>query len=695
MLSWRPDRRQVRIGPGQAAYVEVHQNANPGWRATLDGRRLAPARLDGWQQAYLVPAGAGGVITMTFTPATLYHAGLAGSALAVLILLVAALPWKRRRRAAAAGPPDDGPAAGTAGPTNGAPAGEAGAAGATGRTDGAADGPVVSTPAAPANGTPAGALGPRHAAGAMRRGSGLRRWAGPLAVAALIVAVGGPVALAVPVLAVIALLRPRALPAISLAAMLAAGAIAATAVAPAATGSGAFGPAAQVLALVALAAALYPAGAGALDARDGWRPSRPLPGLGRRLMLPPGPGGQPEPPAGQAGPLSIGGPPVTTVPFGLADELSCYYDTPAEPCNVHVEVRVPGHLDEPALRRAAHAALAAQPRAVARRAQGGRWQRRYAWELPAHLDTDPVSAATWTDEGDLAQQRMRFLAAAPPLEQSPPLRLLLAAGPGEARVILNAHHAALDGISCLELLRAVAAHYPAAGDIGAPGPRAGAMLAAPIPARPTDPDATGTCSAVQATSPAPGSHGGAPGPAARFHDPGLKLAWRGTGRWVGGFSPGSWKVSGSQRPDRAGRPGLLPRPAARIAADRRAGPGRPEPNPRSGYGFKLVTFPRVPAFPEAGREPRVTVNDLLIARADRGHRPLERRARAAVGPDPDHDAGQLPAGRRRRSRGQPVPAHRGHRSAARPRLRAAIGYRGRGATDPPGQAAHPGPRSIR
>lgn len=263
VLSWQPDRRQVRISAGPAAYVEVHQNANPGWRATLDGRRLAPARLDGWQQAYLVPAGAGGVITMTFAPATLYHAGLAASALAVLILLVAALPWKRRRPAAAAGP---------------------------------------------TNGTPADALGPRHAAGALRGGSGLGRWTGPLAVAALIVAVGGPVALAVPVLAVIALLRPRALPAISLAAMLAAGAIAATAAAPAATGSGAFGPAAQVLALVALAAALYPAGSGAPDARDGWRPSRPLPGLGRRLMLPPGPGGQPERPAGQAGPLSIGGP---------------------------------------------------------------------------------------------------------------------------------------------------------------------------------------------------------------------------------------------------------------------------------------------------------------------------------------------------------------------------------------------------
>ena len=210
---------------------------------------------------------------------------------------------------------------------------------------------------------------------------------------------------------------------------------------------------------------------------------------------------------------------MTTTPFGLTDELSCYYDTPAEPCNVHVEVRVPGHLDEPALHRAVHAALAAQPRAVARRAPGSRWQRRYTWERPAHLDTDPLTTATWADERDLAQQRARFLAAAPPLEQSPPLRLLLAAGPGEDRVILNAHHAALDGISCLDLLRAVAAHYPVTEDLGAPGPRPGAMLAAPTPggtvaARLADPDSTGPASADPAAAPAP--------PGVGFHDPGLK-----------------------------------------------------------------------------------------------------------------------------------------------------------------------------
>lgn len=293
---------------------------------------------------------------------------------------------------------------------------------------------------------------------------------------------------------------------------------------------------------------------------------------------------------------------MTRIPFGLADELSCYYDTPAEPCNVHVEVRVPGHLEEPALRRAARAALAAQPRAVVRRAQGSRWQRRYTWELPAHLDTDPLSTATWTDERDLAQQRMRFLAAAPPLGQSPPLRLLLAAGPGEDRVILNAHHAALDGISCLELLRAVAAHYPGPGGPGEPD--AGAVLAAPTPDG-YGPRAAGL-GAAGTLDPAPGPRSGRALDLAAVGGPdaagALDLA-------PGHPAPQAPAPGGPAPRARAG----LPRPAARIAADQDAGRGRGEPVTRSGYGFRLITFPRVPALLGAGRELHVTVNDLLIA----------------------------------------------------------------------------------
>jgi hypothetical protein len=129
----------------------------------------------------------------------------------------------------------------------------------------------------------------------------LLRWAGPAAVAILILAVGGPVVLVLPVVALVAALRPRLLSWLSFAAMLAAGLIAATAAAPATLGGGAFGPAGQACALLALAAALYPASARAWAAdRSGWRPSRPLPGQGTRSKLPPGDRHQP---------LGIGGGP--------------------------------------------------------------------------------------------------------------------------------------------------------------------------------------------------------------------------------------------------------------------------------------------------------------------------------------------------------------------------------------------------
>ena len=146
-------------------------------------------------------------------------------------------------------------------------------------------------------------------------------------------------------------------------------------------------------------------------------------------------------------------------PFGLIDELSCYYDTPAEPNNVHLEVQVPGPVDYRALRQAVAGALTAAPRARGRMAAGRAFRCRYMWEFPPVPDVDPLSCATWSDEDELATARAHFLASAPPLRASPPVRLLLASGPGASCVMLNAHHAAMDGMSSLELLRDIAARY--------------------------------------------------------------------------------------------------------------------------------------------------------------------------------------------------------------------------------------------
>ena len=50
-------------------------------------KELTPVRLDGWQQGFVVPAGAGGTITLSFRPAGSYHLALVLSLLALAGLL--------------------------------------------------------------------------------------------------------------------------------------------------------------------------------------------------------------------------------------------------------------------------------------------------------------------------------------------------------------------------------------------------------------------------------------------------------------------------------------------------------------------------------------------------------------------------------------------------------------------------------
>jgi hypothetical protein len=156
-------------------------------------------------------------------------------------------------------------------------------------------------------------------------------------------------------------------------------------------------------------------------------------------------------------------------PFGVVDELSCYFDSPGEPNNVHLEVWLPGHLDEARLREAVGALLDGQAAARVRRAAGGRWRSGYTWEAPPRADCDPVSVTNWRTPAELDAARAGFLAAAPPLDHSPPFRLLRARGPEGDSLILNAHHAAFDGHSCRLLLTMIADLYSGRGPRGAWG----------------------------------------------------------------------------------------------------------------------------------------------------------------------------------------------------------------------------------
>jgi NRPS condensation-like uncharacterized protein len=245
-------------------------------------------------------------------------------------------------------------------------------------------------------------------------------------------------------------------------------------------------------------------------------------------------------------------------PFDLIDELSCYYDTPAEPNNEYFEVLVPGSVDYRALRQAVAGALAAAPRARARMAAGRAFRCRYTWEFPPVPDIDPLSHATWSDECELAAVRVRFLASSPPLHTSPPVRLLLASGPGASCVILNAHHAAMDGVSCVELLRDIAVRYHA-------------ITGEPARARPS------------AVVP--------PGPGSPVRDP------------VPVVPPGSVPLPGSspRAPVRVPVRAVLRYPVARIA------PERNRRERRDGCGLRLLLLPAVPRLSGA------TVNDVLVA----------------------------------------------------------------------------------
>jgi arabinofuranan 3-O-arabinosyltransferase len=101
ILAWTSSRRVLRVAANARSYLVVNENFNPGWRAAIDGRQLRAVRLDGWKQAWLLPAGTAGVVTLTYRPNAIYQGAiLVGLSVLALALFVAAGPWAHRR-----GPP--------------------------------------------------------------------------------------------------------------------------------------------------------------------------------------------------------------------------------------------------------------------------------------------------------------------------------------------------------------------------------------------------------------------------------------------------------------------------------------------------------------------------------------------------------------------------------------------------------------
>ena len=103
VVSWTSTSRMLRVSAATASYLVVNENFNAGWRAVIDHRQLRAVRLDGWKQAWLLPAGTSGLVHLTYPPAQVYRvAVVSGLAAIVLVMLVAVWPWAvplpRRRR---------------------------------------------------------------------------------------------------------------------------------------------------------------------------------------------------------------------------------------------------------------------------------------------------------------------------------------------------------------------------------------------------------------------------------------------------------------------------------------------------------------------------------------------------------------------------------------------------------------------
>ena len=93
---WGGETRAIRVSKGPATYIVIAQNFNSSWHASLANQTLKSVRVDGWEQGYLVPAGAAGTVSLTVQANTSFELLLVmGGLLLVGLLLLALMPSRR------------------------------------------------------------------------------------------------------------------------------------------------------------------------------------------------------------------------------------------------------------------------------------------------------------------------------------------------------------------------------------------------------------------------------------------------------------------------------------------------------------------------------------------------------------------------------------------------------------------------
>ncbi|WP_243060216.1 alpha-(1-_3)-arabinofuranosyltransferase family protein [Nocardioides sp. SR21] len=100
VVRWTPTARTIAVRTSGESILTVSQSENPGWEARLDGRPLDTVVVDGWKQAWRVPAGSVGEVELVFVPQSSFQNGIVIGLVLAGLLNVAALVtlvWFRRR----------------------------------------------------------------------------------------------------------------------------------------------------------------------------------------------------------------------------------------------------------------------------------------------------------------------------------------------------------------------------------------------------------------------------------------------------------------------------------------------------------------------------------------------------------------------------------------------------------------------
>lgn len=150
---------------------------------------------------------------------------------------------------------------------------------------------------------------------------------------------------------------------------------------------------------------------------------------------------------------------TSTFPLTWCDEAILHLEGASDPWNIQMEFGGDGRLDLSRLEAAVQKACDAHPIARSRLVLGGAQDTSDHWEVVDDLRPMAISVVECPDEESLRRARTQFYSAPFPIADAPVFRAQVARKPDGDLLMVNAAHAAVDGIGMLRLLESIALAY--------------------------------------------------------------------------------------------------------------------------------------------------------------------------------------------------------------------------------------------